>query len=241
MRKIISLLIMFVIVYSFSCYVMAEKYPKEPTNWKVEFDGKKIVSNYDAAEIQKILKSMEPGDSATLEFSLVNRHSTDVEWWMENDVVASLEDKSKTAQGGAYAYEVFYVTPSGEKQVLFSSEKVGGEKKSGKGLHEATDALKDYFYLDTVKPGTTAKVTIQFELEGESQSNSYQDASGELKVNFAVEIPPQGTTTVKVIKVPNTGDTANTTVYLIEMLLSALGLAAVLFLVRKQRKGEDNE
>ena len=58
---------------------------------------------------------------------------------------------------------------------------------AGVGLHEATSALKDYFYLDTLTTGQTGKVTLNVALDGESQGNRYQDTLADLQMNFAVE------------------------------------------------------
>ena len=113
---------------------------------------------------------------------------------MRNEVIESLEDASKTAAGGAYSYRLAYVNPDGVEQVLYDSESVGGvDYTTGKqGLHEATDALDEFFYLDTLPSGKTGYVTLKVLLDGETQTNNYQDTLAKLQLNFAVELPTDG-------------------------------------------------
>ena len=81
----------------------ADSYPAQPTDWTVTFDGESLTSNFDASAIQKELQGMQPGDEATLTFTLVNGHSEAVDWWMENEIIKSLEDQSKVLRPRAAA------------------------------------------------------------------------------------------------------------------------------------------
>ena len=79
---------------------------------------------------------------------------------------------------------------------MFDSDTVGGEYDSvddmlthmGEGLHSATNALKDYFYLDTIHNGEGGYITLEVALDGETQGNDYQDTLADLQMNFAVEL-----------------------------------------------------
>ena len=72
--------------------------------------------------------------------------------------------------------------------MLYSSETVGGEDTAGgEGLHQATGALEDYFYLGRLESGEEGRVLLTVELEGETQGNDYQDTLARLQMNFAVE------------------------------------------------------
>ena len=78
-------------------------------------------------------------------------------------------------------------------QTLFDSDTVGGEngttvEETLEGLHGATSALKDFFYLDTVNNGEGGIITLEVALDGETQGNSYQDTLADLQMNFAVEL-----------------------------------------------------
>ncbi|MBR2578003.1 MAG: hypothetical protein IKE38_03630 [Erysipelotrichaceae bacterium] len=177
--------------------VKADSYPKEETDWKVIFNGSDLSSNYDEDAIREALKGMQPGDSADLEFTLINTYKDAVDWWLGNDAVKSLEDEAKGgASGGAYTYELAYTDPSGNRTVLFTSDTVGGEKASDsdpEGLHGATDATKEYFLLGSIGKGGEGKVTLHIKLDGETQNNGYQDTIAQILFRFAVEIPEKST------------------------------------------------
>ena len=104
-----------------------------------------------------------------------------------NEVLESLEDASPAA-GGAYQYELSY-QGSGETKVLYSSTSVGGENVSGagEGLHEASDSLEQFFYLDHLSGGKEGTITLVVGLNGETQVASYQNTLARLRLNFAVE------------------------------------------------------
>ena len=189
LKKVINLI--FVLLFLFPvAYVEADTYPTIETDWKVVFKNKKLTSNYDENVIAEALKGMQPGDDAVLEFTLVNEYSSSVGWWVSNDVIKSFEEKSK-ANGGAYAYLLEYVDPNNDKVTLYSSESVGGENTEFIGLHGATNALDNYFYLGDIPARKTAVVRLHVWLDGETQNNSYQDTLAELQINFAVELPDE--------------------------------------------------
>ena len=211
----------------------ADTYPAEDNDWEVTFNGKEITSNYDSDEVAKALKGMEPGDDAKLEFTLKNDSDGEVDWWMENEVIKSFEDDNKAAEGGAYTYRLTYSPSKGSDQVLYTSEAVGGEQKKREGLHEATDALDKYIWLETMDAGSEATVTLEFAIDGETQRNNYQDTIGKIKLNFAVEIPKEKTI---VTSHPDTGDTAKLKMYIILEVCAALLLIFLIIYARKSRK-----
>ena len=51
-------------------------------------------------------------------------------------------------------------------------------------LHEATDALEDFFYLDSQTTGQQGTIRLRVSLDGETQGNSYQNAC---KRRYAVD------------------------------------------------------
>ena len=168
--------------------VHAEDY-KGGEGWKVEFTGSSMESNFQSSAISDAVYALQPGDSITLGLSLVNNDSQGTDWYMTNEVLSSLEDSQSAANGGAYAYWLSYTDSQGEETVLYSSENVGGEKRSaaGEGLHEATDNLEEFFYLDRLESGKSGIVTLKVVLDGETQGNTYQNTLASLQMNFAVE------------------------------------------------------
>lgn len=164
--------------------------------WKVSFDGKKMTSTFKNTDIDDKIYEMEPGDTVDFHIQLKNEYTQTTDWYMTNEVLKSLEDAQTVAEGGAYSYILTYIKQDGTKETLYSSEEVGGETKnaSGEGLHQATNSLKDYFYLDRLKSGQSGEITLKVKLEGETQGNTYQDTLAKLQMNFAVELVDDSTT-----------------------------------------------
>ena len=168
-------------------------------NWNVAFTSdREMVSSFSTADINDVVSGMQPGDNVIITLDLKNTNPTTTDWYMQNEVLYSLEDRSANSQtgGGAYTYRLFYTDKDGVVEALFDSDTVGGEYNSvddmlthmGEGLHSATNALRDYFYLDTIQNGEGGIITLEVALDGETQGNSYQDTLADLQMNFAVEL-----------------------------------------------------
>ena len=220
--------------------------------WKVSFDGKKMTSTFKNTDIDDKIYEMEPGDTVNFHIQLKNEYKQTTDWYMTNKVLKSLEDAQTVAEGGAYSYILTYIKQDGTKETLYSSEEVGGETKnaSGEGLHQATNSLKDYFYLDRLKSGQSGKITLKVKLEGETQGNTYQDTLAKLQMNFAVELVDDSTTPGtpdNPAKTPSkkspsrttvkTGDNSRVLLYSVIALIAGLVCAgAVVYNVRQNRE-----
>ena len=167
--------------------VRAEEY--EGGDWRVEFTGEEMVSNFSSADISDAVHSLQPGDSVTISLDLENKSSRSTEWYMTNKVLSSLEDHSDQARGGAYAYRLAYTGQAGEETVFFDSSTIGGDRSSaaGLGLHEAVEDMDEYFRMDTLAPGEKGTVTLSVALDGETQGNNYQNTLADLSMGFAVD------------------------------------------------------
>lgn len=220
--------------------------------WKVSFDGKKMTSTFKNTDIDDKIYEMEPGDTVDFHIQLKNEYKQTTDWYMTNKVLKSLEDAQTVAEGGAYSYILTYIKQDGTKETLYSSEEVGGETKnaSGEGLHQATNSLKDYFYLDRLKSGQSGEITLKVKLEGETQGNTYQDTLAKLQMNFAVELVDDSTTpgtSDNPTKTPSkkspsrttvkTGDNSRVLLYSVIALIAGLVCAgAVVYNVRQNRE-----
>lgn len=153
--------------------------------------------------------ALQPGDDITYSVRVLNQYDAQTEWYMKNEILHSLEDRSSVAAGGAYSYRLAYTADSGAEVVLFDSDTVGGagEHPAGEGLHEVSSALKEYFYFATLMPGQGGTVTLRVALEGESQGNAYQDTLADLQMAFAVAILGGGNGPVDPTAPTNPGDT----------------------------------
>ncbi len=169
--------------------VSAETY-SGGSNWKVEFDGKKLNSTFKSSDINDAIYKIQPGDTVNITLELKNSYDSQTDWYMTNEVLQSLEDSQSVADGGAYTYVLTYINPDGVKEVIYNSDTVGGENAGVKeeGLHQATGTLEDFFYLGNLATGESAEIQLTVKLDGETQGNDYQDTLARLQMNFAVEI-----------------------------------------------------
>lgn len=188
-KKIMCLLLAASLSLSCAALAYAEVH-KGSKDWLVEFDGSKMNSNFSSSEMAEEIYSIQPGDSIELAVAVRNSSGETTDWYMTNEVLATLEESQNVAGGGAYAYRLVYQAPDGTEDVLYDSEAIGGEgnkKAAGEGLHQATDSLEDFFFLGTLKSSEKGVVGLTVKLDGESQGNTYQDTLAKLQMNFAVE------------------------------------------------------
>lgn len=200
MKRIwMALLLILCLTFGMTQGVSAETFYGN-SDWKVTFTGeKKMESNFRTADLNDAVGGLQPGDNIIFTMNLSNANDTATDWYMTNKVLYSLEDRSanRGTSGGAYTYVLTYTDKNGAVNTLFSSDTVGGESVSaaGEGLHAATDALEDFFYLDTLTKGQSGKITLEIALDGETQGNDYQDTLADLQMNFAVELNENPTVT----------------------------------------------
>lgn len=200
------------------------------SDWQVSFDGNKMSSNFNSADLDASIYQILPGDTALIELSLANTAKKDTDWYMSNEILKSLEDGSP-ANGGAYTYILNYIDVNGEEKELYNSDTVGGDDANG--LHQATNSLDEYFYLGRLAPGAKGKIELKVTLDGETQGNDYQNTLAKLQMNFAAEVV-EGNTTVttpgKDIKIIKTGDNSNIIMYL-SIAAFAAGLIILIIVI----------
>ena len=212
---------------------------KGDADWYVTFNGKKMDSSFKSSDIDDLVLGIQPGDTMEMHIALLNEHSESTDWYLANEVLKSLED-TRGSKGGAYSYILSYIDKSGKKTDIFNSDVVGGEStEGGIGLHQATNALKDYFYLDTLAPDQNGEIVLIVKLEGETQGNSYQDTLAKLEMKFAVELTSVPNSKKIIKRVPRTGDTANLVLY--STIALGAGLICLLLLVFKLRSDKRRE
>lgn len=245
-KKLLSLLLSMCLMTYAALPVQAETLQGD-SSWGVTFTTEaKMESSFKTADLNDVIHNMQPGDTAVLTLSLENKNSSATDWYMTNKIISTLEDSANAASGGAYTYILTYKNPKGETKTLFSSDTVGGEENAGgEGLHAVSSALKDYFYLDTLKNGESGSVELVVALDGETQGNDYQNTLADLQMNFAVQLnetaapsqPSKSTSTwVK------TGDDTNLVPYFIAAGIGGallLGLGAYSISMRRKEKKEE--
>ena len=219
-KTIIKAFFVTVLILSLSVNVFAD-HMNGKSDWVVEYDGKDLKANFTSSNMADDIEDLQPGDDITFTVTLKSNGDKDADWWMNNSVVDSFEDSSNKAAGGAYGYELIYTGSDGTQSIIYSSETVGGDDiTDGAGLHEATGALEDFFFLETLKKGEVGTITLKITLDGETQGNGYQSTLADLEMSFAVEERTNNPTTVIV----RTGDDTNLSPYLKASTISGIGL-----------------
>ena len=203
------------------------------SDWKAEFNGSKMSSNFTSADMKKDIFQLQPGDTMELQVGLKNTSEKDADWYMTNEVIQTLEDAQSSAEGGAYEYKLTYVGSDNAEKVLYDSTTVGGEgaSKAGEGLKQIDNSTQEYFYLGRLASNNTGTVHLTVGVEGETQGNGYQLTLAKLRMNFAVEKVSAGKTITKnkIVKTTNTvktGDTARVLLFCVLALISGLILLA---------------
>lgn len=235
-KRLLSFAAVLILLMSVPFTVRAEDF-SGGDGWSVTFDGKKMNSTFKSTDIDDAIYQLQPGDSVNIHLTLKNSHEEATNWYMSNEVLQSLEDSKSTAEGGAYSYILTYINAQGTPNVLYSSESVGGEtvNKSGEGLHQATDSLKDFFYLDKLDAGAKGEITLTVKLEGETQGNSYQDTLAKLQMNFAVELTGDSPSVLPSFsKFIKTGD--NTNILFFSLLALAAGIVCGVIVILRVRR-----
>lgn len=240
-KRLMSLLLACFCLGGIAMDARAENYHGED-GWTVSFTAERaMVSNFKTTDMDDAVSGLQPGDTITFELDLKNENATSTDWYMTNKVLYSLEDRSanRDTAGGAYTYVLSYKDHNGAETVLFSSDTVGGDNISaaGEGLHEATGALEDYFYLDTLAQGQAGSITLIVALDGETQGNDYQDTLADLQMNFAVE-EVDDTTRTTIVKTSDESDLGGLFIAMTVSGVLLLGMAVYsLKQGRKEKKG----
>ena len=216
------------------------------------FNGSDIVCDFDSNVVVETVKGLEPGDDVTFKVKFENRYDETTHWYMRNETLTTLEQSYDRTQNGGYTYKLTHIAPDGEETVLFDNSKVGGvgedghsyaiDPKSsqtshgtdntGEGLHQATNAADEWFFIQTLGKKQAGYTELYVKFDGETEVNDYMDTAGKLLLAYAVELdktPPPGD------KV-KTGDDSNLLLYLAVMTAALLMLMLTILSFMKDRR-----
>lgn len=215
---------------------------------KCEYDGKKITSNFTSEDIAAAQSRLQPGDTLTYTITYKNNSNETTEWYMRNEVLETLEEKKDPAENGGYTYILKNKGPGGTA-VLFSNDKVGGEKSDGtkytgnmEGLLQATNATGEFFFIQELKPQKSAKTLLTVAFDGETEVNDYMDTEGSLLIQYAVEKKEPGKDKVKtVVSHVKTGDNMMILPFIILMAAALLAAAIAINLWRRDRNKDEEK
>lgn len=226
-------------------------HPDTDPGWSVTYtsDGA-MDSNFTSDSLAETISGMQPGDDAVFNISVTNASGDPTDWYMENEILYSMEDRSANSgtTGGAYTYKLTYKDSAGEETVFFDSDTVGGEDtEAGTGLHKAQSGFDGWFYLGKLDAGKSGTVTLKVVLDGETQGNNYQDTLADLGLRFAVGPADRPEDTIKHVPggsdsdAVGTGDDSDLSLYAIICFIAGamlLILALISFLLRRKEARE---
>ncbi|MBR3376768.1 MAG: hypothetical protein IKG44_03700 [Mogibacterium sp.] len=235
---ILTLAMSFVMVMGMTLSVSAES---DVVTGSCYFDGSNIVCDFDSNVVAETVKGLEPGDDVTFTVEYTNEYKGKTHWYMRNETIETLEQSYDKAENGGYTYTLTNVAPDGSREVLFDNSTVGGEytlgshkaktsrgtDNTGEGLHQATNASDDWFFVQTLKKGQSGRTELYVKFDGETEVNNYMDTNGSLLLAYAVE---KDTGRIK------TGDETNVLKYIAVMLAAFLMLILTILSYRKDRK-----
>ena len=245
-----------VMILGMTSVSLAESYDYDGT---CSFNGSKMVEDFDSGKVADMVSDLQPGDDVVFTVEYKNTCDESTDWYMENSIVKTLErtDQARKkvsgtgqAENGGYTYELIQYDRTGAKNVLFSNSKVGGDEgtitaENGEeleGLEPSTNALEDWFYIDTLKKGESGSVELHVAFDGETEVNDYMDTDGELNVRFAVELTPEGTTPGRPGKTVKTGDQSGLLMWAAIGVVAGLLLLVLAFFSRKRdERSEDGK
>lgn len=172
-----------------SAYALANETAKEWMTFTYK-GGSDVDFTSQVAEGFTPFSDVMPGDTITYKINYANGTSKAADFYMNAEVVKSLEKASQDV-GGAYSYVI-----KNNDAELFSSETVGGDATEKLGLTQASGDTGVYFSLGEVKAGEKGTVSVSITLDGDSQANVYQDKSAELQFYFKAESETLGNKTI---------------------------------------------
>ena len=214
------------------------------------FDGGSTIESNDFSDdtIASSIRGLEPGDDVTFKVEYKNKYQDTTYWYMRSEVLKTLEESFERSENGGYTFTLANVDPKGKRQILFSNDTVGGESKAGgmEGLHQATNATGDWFYIQELKPGEEGYTELAVKFDGDTEVNDYMDTYGKLKVAYAVELQDKSASKEQAPKKPKatttnavkTGDDSNPVFMILAMIASLLLAIAVIWSWRRDRKEE---
>lgn len=250
-KKILPVLALtLALIAGMSASALAESYEYDGT---CTFNGSEMVESFNSAQVADAVSNLQPGDDVTFTVQYVNGSNETTDWYMENSIVQTLENASQkkavegtgTPEKGGYSYELTQYDKNGKKNVLFSNSEVGGDEgtvqdlndpnKKLTGLEPSTNALDDWFYIDTLnKKGQSGSVVLHVAFDGETEVNDYMDTDGELNVRFAVELHKAGNKPSKTTKIVKTGDQNDLLLWAVIGLIAGLLMLIFTFFSRKR-------
>ncbi len=155
------------------------------------------------ADIDNAFSGMAPGDTRTVTIRVQNDSEHAASFFISQETLNSLEEKGN-ASGGAYAYQLKVGNANDERATTLLSTIAGGYDTSlnadTRGLKGITE-LENYQYFAELGEGEYTNVYLTLTIDGEGFDSTdivnYQNASGELALQFRAYYDDKGPVVVK--------------------------------------------
>lgn len=202
--------------------------------------------NVDKNDFTNKFTGMVPGETRSEKFTLTNDDDRELRFYINASVLSDLNADGKNAAGAVYTITLL------RNNEEFYQGLIGGADGSLKDLNSGT--IRQSQLVAALKKGESCEIEMRIGIDGESMDNDYQDAVGQLRLEFNVEqgeaVPQKETViqkeTVNYIKKPakkaesflqkvNTGDTTAIMTLVVIVLVSG---GCMVFFVKKRKNGE---
>ena len=222
----------------------------------VEFKSDGTLETKDADTIDDAFKTMAPGETRTIEFSLLNKNSNNANFYVDAE---SLQELTAGAESTGAAYSINLDVLKGGTTTQIYSSLTGGSKDAGTTNNEGLTGIKalgDSVYLTTLAQGESAIMSFTFKLDGIT-NNTYQSSEGDFNFLFSVAYDSVSGTTVnrvivtqgKVINVVQTQEnrilgairTGDSAAIGIMIVILILGVSLVVFSTMRKKQEVCNE
>lgn len=248
-RKTTILLFTLVVAFGLTCGSAFAN--SEHISGEAWFDGDAIESDFSSEEIADAVTNMQPGDDLSVTIQYRNDYKKKTDWYMANEILQTLEkaDEARkvpegtgTPENGGYTYTLTHKDNKGKETILFSNEEVGGDAKPNnmEGLEQATNALDDWFYIQSISKGQKGTLKLKIKFDGETEVNDYMDTDGGVMFKFAVDISDEGHPGDEPkYHHAKTGD--NFPLLWLFLLMMLAGLLMLLLLLKKKKNEDGGE
>lgn len=173
----------------FMCFSNEAKAEEHKLEWDITYtQDQQLTSTFDASKAK--FDDVMPGDTIVYQVNMINNYSGSADFFMEANVLKTLElgdgNNQTGAANGAYEY---YIVSSQLEMPVFSSDTVGGDTDFDDvvGLSQISGQENAFLSLGTVEAGKSGNVVITIKLDGNTQDNSYKSQLGQLQFVFGAE------------------------------------------------------
>lgn len=174
--------------------------------------------------------NMEPAEEREGSVLITNSVDEKLDFYLSHQLLDNIADKGQN--GGKYNIRIYKTDSNGARQLIFEDSVIKDYETS-----------EDEVLLATLAKNESVSVDIVVSLDGESWDNSYMNKQGMLRLNISAtqsgtDVPANQVVSISNIK---TGDKAQTSLYVMEAILSGVLIILLVYMrLRKRKKDKAN-